>query len=148
MFIELINITDLNDIENCGSVSLPIYYTHDDLRILLYSKYFVIYKAVIDNKLCGFLIGRIDDKLIHIMSLAVYPKYRRLKVGSNLINKIKDIYNDKNITLNVQQTNKNAISFYLKNNFVYIKEFINYYPNLECKNAYQLCYLNKKINKK
>ena len=143
MFIELINITDLNDIEKCGSVSLPIYYTEFDLNILLYDKKFVIYKAIINNKLCGFLIGRIDDKLIHIMSLAVYPEYRRLKVGSNLINKIKDIYNDKHITLNVQQTNKNAISFYLKNNFVYIEELINYYPNLECKNAYHMCYKNE-----
>lgn len=142
MLIELINKTDLCEIEECGSVSLPIYYTSSDLKFLLYDSDFIIYKAVIDNKLCGFFVGQLHVKRIHIMSLAVNPKYRRKQVGSSLINKIKEIYNDCHITLNVQQINKDAINFYLKNDFICIGEIKDYYFNLEGKDAYKLCYIN------
>ena len=76
MFIELINITDLNDIEKCGSVSLPIYYTEFDISFLLYDKNFIIYKAVIDNKLTGFLVGKVDGmEHIHIFPYTYDPTH-------------------------------------------------------------------------
>lgn len=141
MIIEIINKYDLDDIELCGSKSLPIFYSQSDLKFLLYDKNYIIYKAVIDNKFCGFFVGQISDNRLHIMSFAVNPEFRRLKVGTNLINKIKDIYKNYYITLNVQQTNKDAINFYLKNNFVHIGELKNYYSNLENKDAFQMVFM-------
>ena len=143
MIIELINKDDLNDIENCGSVSLPIYYNKSELKILLYDTNFIIYKAVIDNMFCGFVIGKISDNRLHIMSFAVYPHFRRLKVGTNLIYKIKEIYKNYQITLNVQNTNIDAINFYLNNNFINIKLVKNYYSNLINKDAFLMLYINK-----
>lgn len=143
MIIELINKDDFDDIEHCGSVSLPIYYNKSELKNLLYNTNFIIYKAVIDNMFSGFIIGKISDNRLHIMSFAVYPHFRRLNIGTSLINKIKDIYKNYQITLNVQNTNINAINFYLNNYFINIRLVKNYYSDLVNKDAFLMLYINK-----
>ena len=143
MLIKSINKKDLYQIEMCGASSLPIYYSLSDLLFLLYDSSYIMYKVTINDKICGFLIGKKYNKRIHIMSLAINKLYRRKSVGTNLINQIKLKYNNYIITLNVLQTNKEAISFYLKNNFFIERELINYYENLVDKNAYKMKYIHK-----
>lgn len=142
MLIELIQKKDIPNIEICGSKSLPIYYSQSDLTHLLYDKKFIIYKAVINDILSGFIVGEIHDNRIHIMSLATDPEYRRKNIGTKLINKIKEEFKNFIITLYVQQVNRIAINFYKKNNFIAVHEEKNYYNNLEDKHAYFMAYSN------
>jgi len=145
MLIKLINENDIQNVENCGKESLPIYYCKSDLLMLIYDKNYILYMAL-DNKnnFCGFMISNICKNRVHIMSIAVYEKFRNLNVGTSLINHLKKNFTENIITLNVQQSNKNAINFYKKNNFFIVKELKKYYSNLDCNDAYQMLCL--KIN--
>ena len=96
--------------------------------------------------ICGFLIGeKIKynfnyDLEVHIMFVA--KENRRHKIGSNLINYIalnKKLLNISKIYLEVSENNLNAIKFYEKNNFVFIKFRHNYYKYNE-KKIHAMCY--------
>lgn len=136
-----INENDLDDIENCGHLSLPIYYKKNELNILINEKNYLLYKILKNKEIAGFVICELyGSKRIHIMSIAILPKYRRLNLGTKLIEFLKNEYKGNIITLNVQQNNINAIHFYIKNNFSVISELKNYYNNLEFKDAYQMAF--------
>jgi ribosomal protein S18 acetylase RimI-like enzyme len=144
MEIKYINSCDIKVIEQHGNKSLPIYYKKSDLEIIINNNNFISYKIINNEVIMGFIICEIySNKKIHIMSLAILPEYRRLSLGTNLIDFIKNKYKDYFITLNVQQSNTNAINFYKKNNFTILSEIKNYYHNLESKDAFHMIYLIK-----
>ena len=58
-----------------------------------------------------------------------------------MIDLVKKTFPDKNITLYVQTTNKRAISFYKKNDFLIMNTKKDYYHNLENNDAYTMIYL-------
>ncbi|MBQ8999536.1 MAG: N-acetyltransferase [Clostridium sp.] len=70
-----------------------------------------------DNIIKGF-IGVIEDGYIAV--LFVKEKYQREGIGEKLIKYIKPKYNQ--LKLDVYSKNKNAIKFYLKNNFKIVNE--------------------------
>ncbi|WP_195515176.1 N-acetyltransferase [Paraclostridium bifermentans] len=70
-----------------------------------------------DNIIKGF-IGVIEDG--YIAGLFVKEKYQREGIGEKLIKYIKPKYNQ--LKLDVYSKNKNAIKFYLKNNFKIVNE--------------------------
>lgn len=141
MLIKIATMYDIPEIEICGKISLPIYYKYDDLIEIINSNNNKILIARNDSKLCGFIIFKINqNKNIHINSIAINPDYRRFKIGTKLINNLKYTYLQNNITLYVQTTNTNAISFYKNNSFKIYQEMIDYYSNLECNNAYIMIY--------
>ena len=70
-----------------------------------------------DNIIKGF-IGVIEDG--YIAGLFVKEKYQREGRGEKLIKYIKPKYNQ--LKLDVYSKNKNAIKFYLKNNFKIVNE--------------------------
>ena len=70
-----------------------------------------------DNIIKG-LIGVIEDG--YIAGLFVKEKYQREGIGEKLIKYIKPKYNQ--LKLDVYSKNKNAIKFYLKNNFKIVNE--------------------------
>ena len=70
-----------------------------------------------DNIIKGF-IGVIGDG--YIAGLFVKEEYQREGIGEKLIKYIKPKYNQ--LKLDVYSKNKNAIKFYLKNNFKIVNE--------------------------
>ena len=70
-----------------------------------------------DNIIKGF-IGVIEDG--YIAGLFVKEKYQREGIGEKLIKYIKPKYNQ--LKLDVYSKNKNAMKFYLKNNFKIVNE--------------------------
>lgn len=70
-----------------------------------------------DNIIKGF-IGVIEDG--YIAGLFVKEEYQREGIGEKLIKYIKPKYNQ--LKLDVYSKNKNAIKFYLKNNFKIVNE--------------------------
>ena len=137
MKVSNIIIDDLEEIENIGKVSLPIYYKQMELLFLLLDKSYTKYKLSKENNILGFVIIKYfpDENRHHIMSIAVLPKYRKNNVGTTLINKILKL-NSKKISLYVLTTNIAAINFYEKNKFIKKKTILDYYKTLETQSAY------------
>ena len=77
MLIQLINKEDLNAIEECGSVSLPIYYTLSDLKFLKCFDKDDIKMKELDN--LKTLAKKGFDKLMHDDELQKYEK-KKLKL--------------------------------------------------------------------
>lgn len=143
MLITKVNLEDLHLIEECGKKCLPIYFKKKELFFIINSDSYNILKIHDNNLIYGFIILEILNHKNHIMSFGVYPEFRRKGFGKLLINKVKELSENKLITLNVQKSNEVAISFYKKNGFDIKKELINYYDNLDCKDAYHMEYLNQ-----
>lgn len=133
---------ELDQIKNIGELSLPIYYDKDSLKDVIKNGYDV-FVAKESNKIMGFAITAItEDDNIHIMSLASSPNFRRKKIGTKLINKIKKKNKQKLITLYVQSSNNIAIEFYKKNKFIEIEYLKDYYSNLDNNDAYLLAFFS------
>ena len=144
--INEIKYDDLKKIEDIGKKCLPIYYKlYDLLELSEYSNYIML-KALINNKIAGFIIAEkisklMDSDYIHIMSIGVLSEFRKQSVGTNLIKYIKEKYTYNKITLYVQKSNNIAINFYEKNLFSKTKILKNYYENLDCKDAFLYTYI-------
>lgn len=143
MLFELANQNDIVNIEKCGNESLPLSYTENDIRTMLEDTQYKIFKIRHNESFVGFIITKLneEEQNIHIMSIAIYQSYRGKSVGSKMIDLVKKTFPDKNITLYVQTTNKRAISFYKKNDFLIMNTKKDYYHNLENNDAYTMIYL-------
>ena len=140
MLITKVNLDDLHLIEYCGKKCLPIYYKSSEIYLLLEISDFKIFKVFKDDNIYGFAVVKINQNSNHIMSIGVDPDFRRLGIGKMLIDKIKNIDNNKEVTLNVQKSNEIAIYFYKKCGFRIIKLLTDYYQNLSCKDAYNMSF--------
>ena len=140
--ISEVTTDDLDCMETIGKLSLPIYYKKKELFSFLNDKYHILRKITYDNKLSGFYISKLHEDRIHIMSIGIHPEKRNKKLGTKLLEYIKN--SNLPITLFVQQSNKIAINFYKKNDFKVLKSIGRYYYNLECNDAYFMCYKQNK----
>ena len=141
MLIDYASYEDIYKIEECGKKCLPIYYKSSDLYFLLKMSDFKVFKVFDnDNNIYGFAVVKINDYSNHIMSIGVDPEFRKLGLGKMLIEKIKNIDSNKEITLNVQKSNEIAIYFYKKCDFIITDVLIDYYENLDCNDAYRMSF--------
>ena len=129
---------DLDLIEEIGKLSLPIYYKKKELQNFLIDEYHILHKITYNEKLSGFYVSKLHEDRIHIMSIGIHPQNRGKKLGTILIEYIKNYKLP--VTLFVQQSNKIAINFYKKNDFKVLISISRYYYNLECNDAYFMCY--------
>ena len=143
MLFELANQNDIINIEKCGNESLPLSYTENDIRTMLEDAQYKIFKIRHNESFVGFIITKLneEEQNIHIMSIAIYQSYRGKSLGSKMIDLVKKTFPEENITLYVQTTNKRAISFYKKNDFLIMNTKKDYYHNLENNDAYTMIYL-------
>ena len=101
------------------------------------------------HKLMGILIGDLiknDNEFdLELYILFVSKNLRRKKIASKLLNYIeKNKVNFSKIFIEVAENNVDAISFYQKNNFVFLNFRHNYYRYND-KNIHAKCFV-KKIN--
>lgn len=170
MKFDISNLTffDLKTIEVIGKTCLPIYYKSTDLMFLIFNNNYLMYKISLNNEIVGFvvankkynnidLINKSDPstsadeefnqnktelvKRLHIMSIGVLPKYRKLGIATKLINQlktyIKNTYkHDVKLSLFVLTNNIPAIKLYEKNKLKKIFKNNNYYETLPIKSAY------------
>ena len=135
-------LEDLDDIVKIGKESLPIYYKLHNLLEMGKIPSYLIYKCILENESIGFCVLEIcDDNRIHIMSIAISKPNRGKGYGSNIIEFLKNTFLKYTLSLNVQIQNKDAVRFYLKHNFEIKDTLINYYDELEHKDAYYCEYI-------
>ena len=136
------NENDSGEIEKCGRECLPLYYSKSEVIDIMNDENFKMLKIVDEDKLVGFVITRIgENNLAYIMSIGIYPQYQNKQLGSKMLDLVKEIMPNKNIILYTQTSNKRAVSFYKKNEFIIMNKIDDYYTNISNKNAYKMIYL-------
>jgi len=95
-------------------------FDNDFLKVLVYEEDFIK----------GILIYQYLYDRIEIDYIIVDIEYRNLGIATKLLSFKKNKYkNIKNITLEVRESNKEAINFYLKNGFKEVTKRRNYYKD-------------------
>ena len=129
-------IADIYNLYTCNKSVLPVYYGMEDylLFITIYPNKEVILAEDEKGNLYGFLVAEYNKSNVHILSFGVYPEYRRMGIGSKLIdglvNKVVNGNSIKTMTLYVHEDNDSAIKFYEKYGFNKIKRIKNYYAGV------------------
>lgn len=114
---DLFEVNDLLQIFNVKYDSNT--YNKDFRNILVYE---------LDNKIIGVLIYLLIYDRVEIEYIVVDTEYKRKGIGSKLLNAI-NLDNIRNITLEVRESNKEAINFYKNNGFDIVTIRKNYYNN-------------------
>ena len=95
-------------------------FNNDFLKVLVYE----------EETIKGVLLYQYLYDRIEIDYIVVDKECRNLGIATKLLNYIEDKYsNINNITLEVRESNKEAISFYLKNGFKEVIKRKNYYKD-------------------
>lgn len=97
-------------------------------EIGVYTKY---YGYVDNDSIVGFLSFDFIYDRAEINYIFVEKDYRQQGIATKLLNHMLDICNNecKNITLEVKESNKSAIKFYLKNGFIEVARREKYYQD-------------------
>lgn len=128
-------IEDIEQIYNIGKSSLPIYYEVEYLKYFTNNSNYVLYVAITsENIITGYCLCEFkhNNKVLHIMSIAVHKNYRKQNIGKLLIDKVKEYYTTNNfrlISLYVMKSNIGAINFYKKMEFRMWELLVNFYGN-------------------
>lgn len=104
------------ELEVFGESLKKIYDVDKQIKVIL---------AFDESKLIGFLTFKKHDLSIEIYNLAVLPKYRRRKIGSAILKSLET----HDCSLEVRESNKDAIAFYKKQGFEKSHIRKNYYPD-------------------
>ena len=101
-------------IEEIKDISLlkDLFNEYKDNYDPIINDYTKVYAYKIDNKYVSFIVGQILYENAEIIDIYVTPEYRRKGIAKKLMNTIIDNKDVKNITLEVNINNKNAILLY------------------------------------
>jgi len=107
-------------------------YPEDYFRKLYqkYSEGFIV--AEDKGKILGYAISEVQKDLGKIISIAVYPAWRKRGIGKTLTNFLINNFKEKGvkeISLHVRTKNKVGITLYKKLGFKILKTNKNYYQN-------------------
>ena len=141
IIIRKANMEDLKDIQTLNNKLFELeYYNFDDTLKLNWpfenesTEYFknmieneIVFIAELDKNIIGYLAGSISEEVSYITqsfaeldNMYVEDKYRRIGVGTLLIDEFKKYCKEENIQ-NIKVTasakNSRAIKFYMKNGF-------------------------------
>ena len=95
-------------------------YNNDFLKTLVYE----------DDFIKGILVYQYLYDRLEIDYIIVDGNYRNMGIATKLLNTLEKSYkNIDNITLEVRESNKSAINFYLKNGFKEVTKRKNYYKD-------------------
>lgn len=90
--------------------------------------------AELGTRVVGYIIFWIRNGIGHIIAIAVNSNYRKMHIGSLLLDRSLKIFHSNNINtvgLEVRKSNTPAVNFYLKHGFVKVDEEDNYYNDGE-----------------
>lgn len=92
-------------------------FNNDFLKTLVYK----------DNFIKGALVYQYIYNRVEIDYIIVDNNYRKMGIATKLLKYLENSYKLDNITLEVRESNKEAINFYLKNGFKEVTKRKNYY---------------------
>lgn len=126
MEIKKINLEDLEVLENMERRCFPQeYYSKKQLEDMIKNSLYQIYS--IDSK--GYIIIMDNGIEIEILKIGVIEDFRKQKIGSKLLNYLFEM--EKEIFLEVRESNIVGQKFYENNGFIKIGKRKNYYKDGE-----------------
>lgn len=137
--------TDLPQVMRINLKTLPENYPEYFFREIYerFSEAFLVAEA--EGEIIGYVMCRMEGGISHfglrwvrrghVVSVAVLPKYRRIGLGTELMNQslaaLKKEYKAKEVILEVRMTNIPAIKLYERLGFARIRTLQSYYRNGE-----------------
>ena len=121
---------DFESIYNLGNQLNEKFSKLNNLENLLSNNIEKIYVYEEDSKILGFIHITILY-FIDILNIFVDKNNRNKQIATKLLNYVEENNKNLEITLEVNENNKEAISFYKKNNFETLTIRKNYYNNKE-----------------
>lgn len=130
---------DISTVDRINKLCLPENYPLEfyHLCISFFSPYCLVVE--INGEVVAYLIAKVEERVGHIISLAVLEKYRGHNIGTGLmLQLIENMISDKvkSISLYVRISNIQAIKFYRKLSFYFYCTCEKYYPDGE--DAYKM----------
>ena len=125
-------INDISEIVKIEEKYIPDGWSEKAFSHWLENKNTIIFKAVIQNKIIGFINGSFVLDEGELLNIAVEEQYRILKTGSLLFEYLENYFKEMNVSkifLEVREKNTSAIGFYLKHGFEKNGLIKNYYNN-------------------
>jgi ribosomal-protein-alanine N-acetyltransferase len=132
MIIEKMKKEYIDDVYNIDALSVPIPWSKNSIEEEIDNPLSLFYVAKEDEKVIGFTMCWFVMDECHIGNLAVHPDYRNKGVGTALLNKILESFEEhetKNVLLEVRTSNENAIKLYKKLGFTEVCVRPHYYKN-------------------
>lgn len=122
MKIELITDWEnfISDIAKAEQICILQPWSRQALEDFLSYEYNGALCALVDGEFAGYITYTVVCDEFQIANIATLPEFRRKKVASTILERIKDMAKDEKsevITLEVRATNKPAISLYEKHGF-------------------------------
>lgn len=140
------NMNDVHVLHELNKACLPIYYSKlEYIYMLFMSNNYLSLLSSYNGIICGYLVAEYNyNKNVHILTFGVCENHRKKGIGRKLIqelvNHIKDNYNE--ITLHVHVENTGGIEFYKKMGFSKSKVLKNYYngslTNAKAQDAFRM----------
>ena len=126
---------DLNKVMEIENLCFKAPWKLEDIIVELHeNQYSVVLVITVNDVVVGFCDYWVTFETGTICQIAIHPDYQHQGLGDRLLNEVlKDAYAKKvsTLTLEVRESNKNALNFYLKHGFkvTLVKE--QYYSNGE-----------------
>jgi ribosomal protein S18 acetylase RimI-like enzyme len=123
--------SDCFSISYCNQVCLPLYYNFFEIFCFSMSPSMKLIVSEVNDEFSGYLISSFtSSENLHIISFGVYEKFRRMKLGTKLVDAACEFAKKKSIssiTLNVHVENESGIKFYEKIGFKVVSCMKDYY---------------------
>jgi len=131
MIVREFEYEDIQQIMEIAYYSLDDYYSPDFFINIWQVSPRGFLVAEEDGNIIGFVLGVISEaSTLRILMICVREEYRRMGIGSTLLNKITNRFDGlRRIHLEVKVTNTDAIRLYRRHGFVIKKELPDFYPD-------------------
>jgi ribosomal-protein-alanine N-acetyltransferase len=123
---------DMPDVLQTEQASFEFAWTEEDFLRCLRQRNCIGMVAEQGERVVGFMIYELHKHRLHILNFAVHPNYRRLGIGTQMINKLigkLSSHRRTKITLEVRETNLNGQLFFRAQRFQGVKVLRNFYED-------------------
>lgn len=131
--MELEKIVDKKDISKLYCIEKEIFqkeaYSLKQIEEIILVENYISYFVKGKDRINGYAIIFDNSEAFEIMRIGVLKEKRKIGIGEKIIDKIKE--KEKDIFLEVRESNNSAISFYTTNGFKKIGIRKNYYMDKE-----------------
>lgn len=130
--IKVLRKTNLNDLVKLEGLCFAHPWLEKDFKAVLTRDKTAAFYYSIDNKMVGYIIYEMKPKHILLMNIAVHPDYRKMKIGSKLIDNLIDKLNADSrteIACYIDEYNLDAQLFLKKKKFLATRSIKHFFEN-------------------
>jgi ribosomal-protein-alanine N-acetyltransferase len=114
--------SDLPEVIEIENVCHAMPWTSNSFEYEISNEEAILRVAVLGGQVVGYVCVRTILDMTHLLNLSVLPEFRRLGIGSILLNSVlrtlRQLDSDSDVTLEVRESNIAAIKLYEKFGFV------------------------------